>query len=363
MAWRLQEPIYWKDSVMQRLQWGRLVVGLCLLAGVVPAQAEAVLRVLAWPGYADADVVREFEQRTFSKVELTLVESDTELWQRFSHNEGADFDVMAVNTAELQRYIQQRLVAAINPADIPNLARQLPRFRQRQGIPGLVHAGQSYAIPYTYSEMGLIYDRRQLPQPPDSIAALWDRRYQGKVIAYNGGVHNFSLAAQSLGFASPFRIAAAQLPAVVSQLIALRRNVSGFYTGPAESVAMFKERHAALMFANFGSQQVQLLKAAGVDAGYAIPREGALAWLDCWAVSRKARDPQLAARWINYLLEDMPGRVLLQRQGLANTTSASPYFKHNARIVWLQPPESAERRDKLWARILAGDRAGKVLQP
>lgn len=345
------------------MQWGRLFAGVMLLTGGMSAQAEAVLRVLAWPGYADPDVVREFEQRTFSKVELTTVESDTELWQRFSHNDGADFDVIAVNTAELQRYIRQHLVAAINPVSIPNLARQLPRFRQRQEIPGLVHEGKSYAIPYTYSEMGLIYDRRQLPQPPETVAVLWDRRYQGKVIAYNGGVHNFSLAAQALGYPTPFRIAGAQWQAAVAQLIALRRNVSGFYTGPAESVAMFKERRAALMFANFGSQQVQLLKAAGVDAGYAIPREGALAWLDCWAISRKARDPQLAARWIDFLLEDMPGRVLLQRQGLANTTSPSPFFKRSARIVWLEPAESAERRDKLWARILAGDRASKVLQP
>lgn len=345
------------------MQWGRLFAGVMLLTGGMSAQAEAVLRVLAWPGYADPDVVHEFEQRTFSKVELTTVESDTELWQRFSHNDGADFDVIAVNTAELQRYIRQQLVAAINPVSIPNLARQLPRFRQRQEIPGLVHEGKSYAIPYTYSEMGLIYDRRQLPQPPDTVAVLWDRRYQGKVIAYNGGVHNFSLAAQALGYPSPFRIAGAQWQAAVAQLIALRRNVSGFYTGPAESVAMFKERRAALMFANFGSQQVQLLKAAGVDAGYAIPREGALAWLNCWAISRKARDPQLAARWIDFLLEDMPGRVLLQRQGLANTTSPSPFFKRSARIVWLEPAESAERRDKLWARILAGDRASKVLQP
>lgn len=345
------------------MQWGRLFAGVMLLTGGMSAQAEAVLRVLAWPGYADPDVVHEFEQHTFSKVELTTVESDTELWQRFSHNDGADFDVIAVNTAELQRYIRQHLVAAINPVSIPNLARQLPRFRQRQEIPGLVHEGKSYAIPYTYSEMGLIYDRRQLPQPPETVAVLWDRRYQGKVIAYNGGVHNFSLAAQALGYPSPFRIAGAQWQAAVAQLIALRRNVSGFYTGPAESVAMFKERRAALMFANFGSQQVQLLKAAGVDAGYAIPREGALAWLDCWAISRKARDPQLAARWIDFLLEDMPGRVLLQRQGLANTTSPSPFFKRSARIVWLEPAESAERRDKLWARILAGDRASKVLQP
>ncbi|WP_088968534.1 extracellular solute-binding protein [Vogesella sp. LIG4] len=348
---------------MQLIDQRTWAVQVLLLALALPAHAEGVLRVLTWPGYADPDVVKEFEQRTSSKVEVTFVENDAELWRRFNNNNGADYDVLALNTAELQRYIQQRLVTDINTAGIPNLARQLPRFRQRQSIPGLVHGGKTYAIPYTYSEMGLIYDRKQFSQPPDSISVMWDHRYQGKVIAYNGGVHSFSLASQALGFASPFRIGEQQWPAAVAQLIALRRNVSGFYTGPEESVTMFKERHAALMFANFGSQQVQLLKAAGVSAGYIVPREGALAWLDCWAINRKARDPQLALRWINFLLEDMPGRVLLQRQGLANTTSPSPYFNRNARIVWLEPPESEEKRDRLWLRILAGDRASKVLQP
>lgn len=343
--------------------WRRLLATALLLLSPLPVLADGVLRVLAWPGYADADVVKEFEQRTNSKVEVTTVESDTDLWRKLTEGNGANFDIFAVNTAELQRYIHQGLVTEINTAAIPNLTRQLPRFRQRQGIPGLVHGGKTYAIPYTYSEMGLIYDRKQIPVAPDSITALWDKRYQGKVIAYNGGVHSFSLAAQVLALPSPFRIGEQQWPAAVAQLIALRRNVSAFYTGPAESVALFKERRAALMFANFGSQQLQLLKAANVDVGYAIPREGALAWLDCWAISRGVRDTALAMRWINFLLDDMPGRVLLQRQGLANTTSPSPYFKNTARIVWLEPAESEERRDKLWGRILAGDRASKVLQP
>ncbi|WP_174875233.1 extracellular solute-binding protein [Vogesella oryzae] len=348
---------------MLLVEWRILLIAtlLCLLP--LSVQAEGVLRVLAWPGYADPDVVKEFEQRTHSKVEVTYIESDADMWRKVSEGNAANFDVFAVNTAELQRYIQHGLVSAINVAAIPNVQRQLPRFQQRQNIPGLVHEGKTYAIPYTYSEMGLIYDRKQVTTPPDSISAMWNKRYQGKVVAYNGGVHSFSLAAQSLGLPSPFHIGEQQWPQLVNQLIALRRNVSAFYTGPDESVALFRERHAALMFANFGSQQLQLLKAAGVDVGYAIPREGALAWLDCWAMTRSVRDPQLAARWISYLLEDMPGKVLLQRQGLANTTSPSPYFNNKARIVWLEPAESEERRDKLWGRILSGDRAAKVLQP
>ena len=336
---------------------------LLLVAGLGSTQAAEALRILTWPGYADPDIVKAFEQRHGVRAEVTTIDSDLDLWKKISQNQGRDFDVFAVNTAELQRYIRHDLVLPIDRKTIPNLARQLPRFRDGRAVPGIERDGKLYAVPYTYSEMGLIYDPQQIPTPPDSITALWDERHRGKVIAYNGGTHSFSLAAQSLGFPSPFTINEKQWPAAVDRLITLRRNVAQFYTQPEESVALFIKRKAALMYANFGSQQLKLLKAAGVDVGYTLPKEGALAWLDGWVVTRGARNPALAAAWINYVLEDQPGDVLLRRQGLANTTSESPFFKPDARIVWLEAAESEERRNLLWGRIISGDRASKVLQP
>jgi putative spermidine/putrescine transport system substrate-binding protein len=335
-----------------------------VLAGVaLPTSAAGVLRVLSWPGYADADLVKVFEQRTGSTVQITFVDSDDTLWQKINQNNAQDFDVFAVNSAELQRYLPAGLVAPINTASIPNIARQLPRFREVSAIAGLVQQGKVFSVPYTYSEMGLIYDRKQFQVPPNSIEALWDPRWRGKVLLYNGSTHNFSLAAQSLGNTNPFRLDKAQWPAAVDRLIALRRNALGFYTQPDESVDMFRRRGAALMFANYGSQQVQLLKAAGVDAGYVVPKEGALAWLDGWAITRNATNAKLAHEWINYLLEPAPGQALLTRQGLANTTSESPMLRPDDRVIWLEPVEDVARRTRLWDRIFSGDRASKVLSP
>ena len=70
------------------------------------------------------------------------------------------------------------------------------RRHERQGTRG----EQVFGIPFTYSAMGLIFDKRQLPEPPTSMAALWDPALQGKVVIYNGGTHNFSLAAMAMGW-------------------------------------------------------------------------------------------------------------------------------------------------------------------
>jgi putative spermidine/putrescine transport system substrate-binding protein len=335
----------------------------CAGINVSAVAARSTLRVLAWPGYADADLIKVFEQRTGSRVEVTFIDTDEVLWQRINQNGAQDFDVFAVNTAELQRYIARNLVAPINAAAVPNIAQQQALFRNSDKIPGIVHSGNRYAVPYTYSEMGLIYDRQQIDTPPTSISILWDPRYRGKVLLYNGGTHNFSLAAQVLGNSNPFQLPDKQWSTAVDRLIALRRNAGGFYKQPDESVELFKNKFAALMFANYGSQQVKLLKAAGIDVGYVIPKEGALAWLDCWAITARAHDSRLAHQWIDYMLEPQPGMALLERQGLANTTSHSPYLTHNDRIRWLEPVEDVKRREQLWERIVSGDRASKVLAP
>jgi putative spermidine/putrescine transport system substrate-binding protein len=334
---------------------------LALFALAVPRFAAAAeqLRILAWPGYADPDVVAGFEKRTGAQVQVSYVNSDDELAQKLDRNNGADYDVFAVNTAELQRYIDRALAVPINLNAIPNHAKQLARFRAPEAIPGLVRDGKLYALPYTYSEMGLIYNRRQVREIPQSISVLWDPAYRGRVLAYNTSNHNFSLAALSMGVKNPFRLSPAELRQAARKLVQLRRNVRAFYASPEEAVKLYLDNDIAIVFANYGTQQLKALRAAGADVGYVIPREGALAWLDCWAVTRGAKDRTLAERWINYTLTPEVSALLTSRQGLANTVTAFTDSRPDDRLIWLQPLQDFARREALWDRILSGDGADK----
>ena len=91
-----------------------------LAAQPLAAQARETLRVLAWPGYADPDIVRAFEQRTGAQVQVTYVDSDLDLWNKAGASKGRDYDVFAVNTAELQRYIRAGLVQPVDLSAVPN---------------------------------------------------------------------------------------------------------------------------------------------------------------------------------------------------------------------------------------------------
>ncbi|MGY5451555.1 extracellular solute-binding protein [Agarivorans sp. MS3-6] len=318
--------------------------------------AETVdLRVLAWPGYADADVVAEFEQRYQVSVKVSYITSDDDMWLRMAHENGANYDVFAVNTAELQRYIDAGLALSLDLENIPNLANQLPRFRTIKAIPGATRGNAVYAVPYTYSEMGLIYNKDFFSEPPQSWKVLWDPKYQAKILAYNGSAHNYSLAAMALGFDHPFQLTAAQFQQSTQHLLALRRNVLTFYRSPEEALDYFNQESVALVFANYGAQQLKKLEDAGANIGYVIPEEGALAWLDCWVLSSGLQNRELAHQWINFTLEKSVSQLLTERQGLANTIVQDQRSVAEDKIIWLEQVEDQPQRSHFWQNIISGN--------
>ena len=332
-----------------------LVVFKFLALSSVSALAQETLHILAWPGYADADLVQIFEKRYDVNVEVTFIDSDDVMWNRLTVEKDVKFDVFAVNTAQLQHYINQGISVPLTASNIPNTAKQLPRFRNLSAIPGLTRNGKDYAIPYTYSEMGLIYDRKVFPSPPDSFSLMWDKRFQGQVLMYAGSEHNFSLAALTLGLKNPFQIPDADFKRVSRHLIALRRNILTYYEKPEDATSLFMQNNIALLFANYGSQQLTLLQNAGADIGYVIPEEGTLAWLDCWSITRFAENKRLAEAWINFTLEAPVSHALTLRQGLPNTLEDPPTLQKADKIIWLQQVENTTRRKSLWDKIISGE--------
>jgi putative spermidine/putrescine transport system substrate-binding protein len=342
-------------ALLKRLFALLSLIGLCAGSICMAASDKDELRVLTWPGYADTDIVEKFEKEFGTNVSVTYVSSDDDLWNKISINNSADYDVFAVNTAELQRYLKKGLVASINPKHIPNIQTQLPRFRDVKQLETIFISDAQYAVPYTYSEMGIIYNKDKIAQPPISIKSLWDSRYEGRVLAFDASNHNFSIAAQALGFNNPFSMNSVQLVQAAKKLVDLRRNILTFYSDPDEALRIYRDSGAVLMYANYGAQQVRKMQAAGLNIGYVIPEEGAFAWLDCWVISRASKNTKVAHEWINYMLTKEVGQALTQRQGLMNTIEQPVGQDSRDRIIWLEELLKPEERADLWMRIRAGD--------
>src|SRR5438874_2264573 len=317
------------------------------------AMAANELRVMAWDGYADDDWVKDFEQQTGATVKVVFIGTDDEIWAKIKGSEGKDFDVFAVNTAQLQRYIDGGLTTPHNLDKLPNQKEVLPRFRDLSKVKGVMRDGKVHSIPFCFDSIGLIYNKDKVSTAPDSFEILWDPKYKGKVLAYDNGEHNFSFTALTLGIADPFHLSDEQMQKIKDKLIKLKQNVLSFYTTPDEALQLYKSNDVALIWANYGQQQVKAMKDAGANIGYVNPKEGALAWLDTWAMTSGVRDTELAESWVNYLLQKKIGQQLSERTGFGNTVVESGSAGANDKLVWIDFVEDPTKRSDLWNEIKA----------
>jgi len=323
-----------------------------LVVGAQPAAAKE-LRILAWQGYADDDWVKEFEATTGADVNVVFIGTDDEIWAKIKGSEGKDFDLFAVNTAQLQRYIDAGLTTPIDADKIPNQKGQLPIFADLSKVKGVMRDGNVHAIPFCFDSIGLIYDTDKVVPAPTSMDVLWDPKYAGKVLAYDNGEHNFSFTALTLGAEDPFNLSADQLEAAKTKLIALKKNVLSFYTTADEALQIYQNNDVALIWANYGQQQVKAMKDAGAHIAYINPTEGALAWLDTWALTSGVADKELAEQWIDFVLQKKIGEQLTERTGFGNTVAPSANAGANDKLVYLESVEDPTKRSDLWNEIKA----------
>jgi putative spermidine/putrescine transport system substrate-binding protein len=323
------------------------------LLAVAPAQAKE-LRIMAWQGYADDDWVQEFEEKSGADVEVVFIASDDEIWAKMMGSEGKDFDIFAVNSAQLQRYIDAGLTTPIDLTAIPNQQATLPRFNDLAKVQGLTRDGKVHAIPFAYDASGgLIYDKDKVQPTPTSMSILWDPKYQGKVLAYDNGEYNFSFTALVMGFPDPFNLSPEQYEQIKAKLIALKSNVLTFYTNMDDGTQIYQNNDVALIWANFGRLQVKAMEAAGANIGYIIPSEGALAWLDTWALTSGVKEKELAEQWINFLLEKKISTQMSERTGYGNTVTETDVANPDDKLIYVEPVENPTLRSDLWNEIKA----------
>lgn len=312
------------------------------------------LKILTWEGYADVKYVKQFEKENNVNVDVTYVKNDDDLWEKLNNNQNNHFDVIAANTAEIARYIKADLLQPIEVSNIENIRNQTEQFKDYSQLDQIFHNNKLFGVPYAYAEMGLIYNKKMVKGIPSSMSELWNTNYKGKVLAYDTYQHNFSLTAMAMGYKDPFNLKDKELKVVSNKLIELRKNVLGFYKTIEEANKIFRDYEIALVYANFGRQQLNELKKLGADVGYIIPNESALAWLDCWAIPKNASSQSLGEKWINFTLNREMSANLTLNHGLSNTIKDNFSQNDREKLTWLRPVNDPDLRKKIWDDILNG---------
>jgi putative spermidine/putrescine transport system substrate-binding protein/spermidine/putrescine transport system substrate-binding protein len=311
------------------------------------------LRILCWEGYAEPEWLNPFKQKYDANVSVSYAGSVDEMFAKMQASHGADFDLTSFDTSSFARYIDSKLIQVLDMSKIPNASNLSPAF---QKVPSLMRGDHYYGVPFAWGSLPLIYDKAQFDTPPDSWDVMWDPANEQKLIALDDANNNITLAAMVLGYDKPFNLDAKQFEAVKQKLIDQKRLLLTYYAGFDDGVSIFTQSNIKAMF-SMGEPQVASLKKKGVDAALAIPKEGAIGWLDCWEISAGAKDVDLAYAWINACLDNKVGTLLSDVKNYGNTINEEANtrngFTYADKLTFLETPEDFARRVALWNEVKA----------
>ena len=142
------------------------------------------------------------------------------------------------------------------------------------------------------------------------------------------------------------------MAAVKAKLVDLKKNVLSFYTTADEAQQIYQNNDVALIWANYGQQQVKALEKIGAHVAYINPSEGALSWLDNWAMTSGVRDKAAAAKWVNFLLQKKISGALRAHR-LRQHRRAERQRQGDDKLVWLDAVEDPTKRSDLWNEVKA----------
>ena len=268
---------------------------------------EMSVSLLGWPGYAEdgsndpnTDWVTPFETATGCQVTFKPYGTSDEAISLFKTG---DYDAIAASGDATLRLIASGDVQPLNTDLIPNYAGVYDFLKNRDW--NTVN-GLTYGVPHGYGANLLMYNTDVVKPAPTSWNVVFDgaSKYKGKVTAYDSPIYIADAALYlmkhnpELNITNPYALDETQLAAAVDLLKAQRQNVGEYWSDYLKSIQSFTTGNTVV---GTTWQVIKNSLPANSPTKAILPSEGATGWSDSWMISSKAKSPNCAYAWLNYI--------------------------------------------------------------
>jgi len=301
----------------------------------INAQGEGQLNTVNWEGYTDSSFVKGFEKETGCKVKDTLAGSSDEMYTKFRSGGGGQYDLASFSGDASLRAIKSGSVAVLDTSKLtnyPNLAKklQVPTFNTIDG--------KHYGLSFMWGANVLIYNADKVKPAPTSWAITYDPKYKGKVTVPNNPIQIADPALQFFGQKDPYSIDQATLDKVKNKLSEQKPLVRKYWVLATDFEDLFKSGDATLGAG--WPLMTNDLKKAGMNVKEVLPKEGVTGWADSWMLSKNAKHPICAYKYMNYVTRpDIQAKV-------ADVTAYSPANLKTCEVVGAERCKELHVRDE-----------------
>jgi spermidine/putrescine transport system substrate-binding protein len=356
---------------MPRLKVLAAALVVCLAAA--PAWAKDQLHLYNWNNYIAPETVKRFEESCKCEVVQTYYSDNEELLAKLAAG-AKGYDVLVPTANAVEALIKGGQLQPIDKAQIGNLKNIEPVYLNTPFDPG-----NKYSVPYAMSTTIIGYNAEKMKElglPTDTWAVVFDPKYlekvKGRVTVLDSASELFAAALKYLGHS-----ANDVDPKHWDQAAALIKKAKPYWAAFNAS-SYIKELTVGNIWLVHGYSND--IFQANLDAQAAgrkfhilqgMPKEGAVLALDNMVIQKGAPRPDLALKFMNFMLVGQNSAELTNLIGSGNPNmDAIKYIKPELlknpaifpgksvmpKLEQLKDLTGPQRRlrNKLWTEIKAG---------
>lgn len=316
----------------------------CLLCVSAVTLAQPVLHLYNWRGSLSDVTIQRFEQRCQCRVDQDYFSDNEEMEARLASG-AAGVDVVFPSSFAVPPLVRRKLLQPLERSRLPNIANLNSTLTNLPYDPGNV-----YTVPAVLSLTAVGYNiekLRQLEIDPYSWSVIFDprvlARLKGRVTVLDRPRPVFAAALMYLG-RDP-NTASEEDYQRAREVIAAARP----YWASFSNEHYWKELAAGEIWVSLGysTEFYQAREEAKrlhrpFTVGYVLQREGNELGIDSMAIPASAPHPELAARFINFMLSSKNAADQTNLIGATNPVrTAVPYFREDLKVHPVINPDNA----------------------
>lgn len=314
------------------------------------------LKIFSWAGYISDEMLADFESKTGIRAIYTPYGDQGEALNQLRATGGAGFDLVQPTVDRVPEFVAEQVLQPLDESKV-NWDGCIQSAIAGSVDRGGVIDGKRYLAPSDWGTEAVAYDMDQAPLEYGvaSYGSLWNPDYAGKVtLRGHSGLVGIGLWLEADGklphpMLDSFKseeVMRANYDVILETAIANKPSVATMWANENEAQAAFRT-NGCIIGQTWDGTAASLRK-EGLPIRYIAPKEGALAWLEGFALTAGAENVEQAYEWINWYYTPEVGAMYTAHSGYNTTSKGAEQFLSEEARQFFADAYPGDALDKLW---------------
>lgn len=317
------------------------------------------LYVYNWTDYIPSSVIDDFKKETGIEVIYSTFESNEEMYAKLKlTSQSRGYDVVFPSSYYINKMIKDNMLQKIEHSKLSNF-NQIPKHLLNKDF----DPNNQYSLPYVYGLTGIAVNKDDIdPTTITSWADLWKPEFKGKVLLTSDTREVFHIALLLNG-KSPNTQKEEDIKQAYELLLTLLPNVLVFNSDSPEVPYVQGEVSLGMIW----NGSAYLAHKENPSLQFVYPKEGAVFWMDNYAIPKNARNVEGAHKFIDFLLRPENAKLVVERMGFSmpnegakvlldpaivnNTTLFPPVEEVEKGIMQGDVGDAVDIYEKYWSKL------------